>query len=296
MRTKLLSWILLCGVAVFFAVSAHAQQGRVAGRIVVAKVKGTVTALDKATNTRKELHDNDAITQNYVVTTAADSSVILVFSNGSTINVAQDSTLAVDEFLQDPFSSQYSMATATEEPSTSTTKLTLTRGELVGNVKHLHKDAGSSFSVNTPVGAAGIRGTTFRIVFRPDSSGKAFFTLSTAEGVVILTGTNSATQQVPVVTGKEVVVTVEVNVDTATGAVTITAPPQIQQATSIPAVTQATIAAAVQQIVQTNTTVIFTSATTNTTTTPTTPTTPVTTPTTPTATTPASQTTSGDGQ
>ena len=295
MRTKLLSWILLCGVAVFFAASAQAQQGRVAGRIVVAKVKGTVTAVEKTTNVRKELHDNDAITQNYVVTTALDSSVILVFSNGSTINLAQDSTLAIDEFLQDPFSSQYSMATATEEPSTSSTKLTLTRGELVGNVKHLHKDAGSSFSVNTPVGAAGIRGTTFRIVFRPDSSGKAFFTLSTAEGVVILTGTNSATQQVPVATGKEVVVTVEVNVDVTTGAVTITAPPQIQQATSIPAATQATIAAAVQQIVQTNTAVIFTSATTSNTPAPTTtPTPPPATP--PTASTPASQTTSGDGQ
>ena len=295
MRTKLLSWILLCGVAVFFAASAQAQQGRVAWRIVVAKVKGTVTAVEKTTNVRKELHDNDAITQNYVVTTALDSSVILVFSNGSTINLAQDSTLAIDEFLQDPFSSQYSMATATEEPSTSSTKLTLTRGELVGNVKHLHKDAGSSFSVNTPVGAAGIRGTTFRIVFRPDSSGKAFFTLSTAEGVVILTGTNSATQQVPVATGKEVVVTVEVNVDVTTGAVTITAPPQIQQATSIPAATQATIAAAVQQIVQTNTAVIFTSATTSNTPAPTTtPTPPPATP--PTASTPASQTTSGDGQ
>jgi hypothetical protein len=292
MRTKLLSWILLCGVAVFFAASVQAQQGRVAGRIVVAKVKGTVTAVEKTTNVRKELHDNDAITQNYVVTTALDSSVILVFSNGSTINLAQDSTLAIDEFLQDPFSSQYSMSTATEEPSTSSTKLTLTRGELVGNVKHLHKDAGSSFSVNTPVGAAGIRGTTFRIVFRPDSSGKAFFTLSTAEGVVILTGTNSTTQQVPVATGKEVVVTVEVNIDAATGAVTITAPPQIQQATTIPAATQATIAAAVQQIVQTTSATTFTSPTTSTTPPPATP--PPATP--PAASTPASQTTSGDGQ
>jgi hypothetical protein len=163
----------------------------------------------------------------------------------------------------------------------------------VGNVKHLHKDAGSSFSVNTPVGAAGIRGTTFRIVFRPDSSGKAFFTLSTAEGVVILTGTNSTTQQVPVATGKEVVVTVEVNVDAVTGAVTITAPPQVQAAQNIPAATLATIAAATQQIVQTNTTVIFTSVTTSTTT-PTTPTPPPATP--PAASTPASQTTSGDGQ
>ena len=253
----------MLGMATILAVSAQAQQGRVAGRIVAAKVKGTVTATNTADNSKRELHDNDAITDHYVVTTAQNSSVILVFSNGSTINLAQDSTLSIEQFLQDPFSTSYSMATATEEPSTSVTKMTLARGELVGNVKHLHKDGpnGSSFSVNTPVGAAGIRGTTFRIVFRPDSSGKAFFTLSTAEGEVILTGTTSQNiANVP--TGQEVVVTVEVNVDAATGAVTVTAPPTVVTQ-NIPAATQAAIAAATQDIVSANSGVIFTSATTS---------------------------------
>jgi hypothetical protein len=267
MRTKFLSWIVLCGVAAFMAVSAQAQTGRVAGRIVAAKVKGTVTAVNTADNTKRELSDNDAITQNYVVTTAQNSSVILVFSNGATINLAQDSTLVIEQFLQDPFSTSYAMASATDEPSNSLTKLNLARGELVGNVKHLHKDGpnASEFTVNTPVGAAGIRGTTFRIVFRPDSSGKAFFTLSTAEGVVILTGTSAVTTNVP--TGQEVVVTVEVKVDAKTGVVTVTAPPTVVTQ-DIPAATQVTIAKAAQEIVTSNTAVIFTSATTNTNTPP----------------------------
>ena len=247
------------GVAAMFAVSAQAQ-GRVVGRIVAAKVHGTVTAVNTADNSKHELKDNDAIAQHYVVTTAENSSVILVFSNGATVNLAADSTLSIDEYLQDPFSSSYAMATATEEPSTSITKLNLVRGELVGNVKHLHKDGpnGSSFSVNTPVGAAGIRGTTFRLVFRPDSSGKAFFTLSTAEGVVILTGTTNQNVNVP--TGQEVVVTVEVHVDTTTGAVTVTAPPTVVTQ-DIPAATQAAIATATQEIVAAHTDVIFPSAT-----------------------------------
>lgn len=247
-------------MAACLALSAQAQTGRVAGRIVAAKVKGTVTATNTVDNSKHELKDNDAITEKYVVTTAQNSSVILVFSNGSTINLAQDSTLSIEEFLQDPFSTSYSMATATAEPSTSTTKLTLARGELVGNVKHLNKDQGSSFTVNTPVGAAGIRGTTFRIVFRPDSSGKAFFTLSTAEGEVILTGAAPGGTAVP--TGKEVVVEVEVTVDAATGTVTVTAPPTVVTQ-DIPAATQAAIQTAAQEIVTANQEVIFTSATTS---------------------------------
>ncbi|MCX6945539.1 MAG: FecR domain-containing protein, partial [Opitutales bacterium] len=212
---------------------------------------------------QRELKDNDAIAQNYVVTTAQNSSVILVFSNGATINLAPDSTLAIEQFLQDPFSTSYSMATATDEPSTSVTQLALVRGELVGNVKHLRKDGpnGSSFTVNTPVGAAGIRGTTFRIVFRPDSSGKAFFSLSTAEGEVILTGTTAVTTPVP--TGQEVVVTVEVTVDAKTGVVTVTAAPTVVTQ-DIPPVTQAAIAVAAQEIVTSNAAVIFTSVSTST--------------------------------
>ena len=263
MRTKLFSWMLLCAAAVLFAVSAQAaEQDRVAGRIVAAKVKGTVTALNTTDHSTRELHDSDAITQNYVVTTAQNSSVILIFSNGATVNLAQGSTLAIEQFLQDPFSTSYSMATATEEPSTSVTKLNLVRGELVGNVKHLHKEGanGSSFTVNTPVGAAGIRGTTFRIVFQPDSSGKALFSLSTAEGEVILTGTTAQNTNVP--TGQQVVVTVDVTVDPVTGKVTLNSPPQFVTQ-GIPADAQASIATAAQAIVTANTSVIFTSATTS---------------------------------
>ncbi|MDB6169117.1 MAG: hypothetical protein JWM88_1981 [Verrucomicrobia bacterium] len=280
--------MLLCGLAGLFAISAHGQQGQVAGRIVAAKVRGTVTAVNTADNSRRDLKDNDAISEKYVVTTAQNSSVILVFSNGSTINLAQDSTLSIEQFLQDPFATSYSMATATSEPSTSTTKLTLSRGELVGNVKHLNAVGGSSFSVNTPVGAAGIRGTTFRIVFRPDSSGKAFFTLSTAEGEVILTGTTA--QQVQVASGKEVVVTVDVTVD-ASGKITVTAPPVVQTQ-DISAANQAVIAAAAQEIIVTHADIVFTSATTSNSTPPPPP--PPDAP--PTAVQDQQKTTSGDGK
>ena len=112
---------------------------------------------------------------------------MLVFSNGSTVNLAQDSHLAIDQFLQDPFGQEIKVADLKGEPSTSHTKLNLTYGELVGNVKKLKGD--SSFLVQTPVGAAGIRGTTFMITYRPSGTGQAFFSLSTASGDIIFQGT-----------------------------------------------------------------------------------------------------------
>ena len=215
----------MCGVAVLFAVSANAATDRVSGRIVAAKVHGLVTALNKANNLKKELHDSDVVYAGYVVMTAAKSSVVLLFANGSAVNLGEDSSLSIDEFLMDPFDAKYSAATATEEPSTSVTKLTLARGEMVGNVKHLHRENGSSYSIVTPVGAAGIRGTTFRIAFGPNSTGQMIFSLSTAEGLVALGAVNGAIPLVPA--GKEVDVKFDATTDRATGVLTI-APGSLQ--------------------------------------------------------------------
>lgn len=247
--SQLLSWILLCGTLALTAPSAWAQAAaRVAGRIVVARVQGSVTATNLEDKSQRALATNDVLTQHYAVATGAGSSVILVFSNGATINLGADSVLSIEEFLQDPFEKEIAIADLKEEPTSSTTRLNLARGELVGNVKHLRQERGSTFTVQTPVGAAGIRGTTFRIVFRPDANGKAFFTLSTADGHVLFEA--PAGEQVHVESGKEVVVNVDVQVDATTGAVTVTAPPVIEAAKDMPAETQVIIQAAAQQSVE----------------------------------------------
>jgi len=237
----------MCGAAVLFAVSANAASDRVSGRIVAAKVHGLVTALNKANNIRKELHDSDVVYAGYVVMTAAKSSVVLLFANGSAVNLGEDSSLSIDEFLMDPFDAKYSAADAKDEPSTSVTKLTLARGEMVGNVKHLHREAGSSYSINTPVGAAGIRGTTFQIAFHPDSTGKMIFSLSTAEGLVGFGAVDGTTPLIPA--GKQLNVTFEATTDPVTGAVTLVPGSlQILGVGDISPEAQAAIAAAVAEI------------------------------------------------
>ena len=125
----------------------------------------------------------------------------------------------------------------------------------MGNVKRLRPEQGSSFVVKTPVGAAGIRGTTFRIVFRPDASGRVTITLSTSDGIVLFEAPDNA--GVSVETGTEVAVDVDVTVDAASGTVTIDAPPVVSAPQDIPAATQATIATAAQQIVESAQSVIL---------------------------------------
>ncbi len=258
MHKKLLTWVVMMGMAVFAAQVVHAQ-GSEQGRIVLARVTGQVTLTNKADSTTRTAVNNEQIVAGYIVTTAADASVVLVFSNGSTVNLREDSVLDIETFMQDPFADDFRIAEATAEPSTSTTRLNLNRGEIIGNVKTLNSAGGSSFTVQTPVGAAGIRGTTFRIVFRPDGTGRAFFSLTTVEGNVVLT---QGTVEIPVAAindqAVEIAVEIDVQVDPATGAITVATGGQAFTVQPAAAASTAEIIQSAQQIVDLVAAIAFT--------------------------------------
>lgn len=181
-----LAALLLLAPGVVSAQSSTPTATKVIGRIIAAKVIGNVTVTDVRDPMRpRKLAERDELTQNQIINTGEDARVLLVFSNGATVNIAAKSTLSIDEFLQDPFSQPVKASELVDEPTTSSTKLTLIRGELMSNVKHLRRDKGSNFSVQTPVGAAGIRGTTFQILYRPVGSA-ASFALRMVEGKINL--------------------------------------------------------------------------------------------------------------
>ena len=264
MYKKILSWMLIIASITFVPVTTLGQISTPTdgGLIIVAKASGDVTAIGPDGQTIT-LTKGSEITQGYVVNTGNASSVILAFSNGATINLAQDSSLSIDEFLQDPFSDEVVLSELTAEPTTSTTKLSLSRGELVGNVKKLNSDAGSSFDVQTPVGAAGIRGTTFRIVFRPDGTGRAFFSITTVEGNVVLSsGTMDLPAGISVTDNNEVEVLIDVDVDPVTGEITVTQGPATPvTVTETRPTTQAEVTAVAQEVSEAAATVVFTTAT-----------------------------------
>lgn len=252
MHNKLSSWLSLFAFLAL-VISHAAAQGpapaaagalaaasttQLPGTIRVSRVVGKVTSEDIATKVVKDLANEAVIGQGSIVRTEANSSVVLLFSNGASINLGAISELNILTFTQDPFAGTFEPAKATDEPSVSTTNIMLTRGELVGNVKKLKKGGPveSKFTVGTPVGAAGIRGTTFKIVYRPNSDGRTYnFTMTTLEGnvEVQIMGTVNA-PPVSVTDNKEVVLnnveinatTNQVTATTATGqTTTVTAPP-----------------------------------------------------------------------
>ena len=191
--------ILLCALAFLTWSPGFAQPGAagaapasmVVGVIKAANVRGTVRKVNLIDKSETPLRNGEILIQdNGIITGPGDSSVVLVFANGSTVRVGNESRLEIKEFMMDPLQTDIpNVAALTSEPTVSRTNLRLEFGEMVGNVKTLNRAAGSNFSVSTPAGAAGIRGTTFRIVYRPTGDGQAFnFTLSTSEGVVLFEG------------------------------------------------------------------------------------------------------------
>lgn len=230
--TSLCRWGLICAFVVFGFSRSVAQIGggvpgaMVAGVIKAANVRGDVRKISRSDQSESSLQNGDTLRQDHaVVTKGPASSAVLVFANGSTVRVGGDSRLEIKEFLMDPLQADVaSVAALTSEPTASRTILRLEFGEMVGNVKTLNRAAGSTFSVGTPAGAAGIRGTTFRVVYRPTGDGLAFnFQLSTSEGIVVYEGVVQVGGTfVNVPAGQEIMVVAQV--DPATNNVVVGAP------------------------------------------------------------------------
>lgn len=179
-----LSWMLLLCSGAFIA---SAQQPNTApanrGVIKVAKIVGEVTVTDFATTLKTNVALNSLVAEGQSIETGPNSSVVLVLSNGAIVNVKSDSRLEVTQFLQNPFGAPFRVRDALNEPSTSVTKLFLRKGEIISQVKKLNRESGSSFTVETPVGAAGIRGTAFSLSYLP-SADTGRFVLAMAEGLI----------------------------------------------------------------------------------------------------------------
>ncbi len=204
--STLLRFLSCAFVASALSLAAHAQTEL--GSIKAARVQGEVLKL-AADGTSAPLKDGDLLTEKDTVTTGKGASVVLVFGNASTVRLGAESRLAIDEFKMDPLDEPLSdISSRTTEPNRSKTALNLSYGEMVGEVKKLNTANGSTYSVNTPVGAAGIRGTIYRIVFRPSSDGKAFFQIQTAEGLVVMEGVANI-ENVEIPQDQEVVVEID---------------------------------------------------------------------------------------
>lgn len=129
------------------------------GNIRVVKFEDKGVKLIDAAGQSSQLKEGAFIRQGATIQTGKDASVVFLFDNGTTVDIKLESEFAVEKFAQDPFDAHgVDYQTLKSEPSSSVTRLSVPEGAIVLDIAKLKKD--SSFQIATPVGSAGIRGTS----------------------------------------------------------------------------------------------------------------------------------------
>ena len=156
---------LLCSAPTF----SFGQAGNEAssGAIIVLSAKGLVQAIDPQGNlVLGTLKPGAVLAEGYSLKTGFGGEAALLFSNGTVATLEPRSKVRIDSFLQKNFNGgNQKLSEVQQEPSTSQIKLDLDSGSLVVQTKKL--DRSSSFTIESPVGTAGIRGTEFQLGISP---------------------------------------------------------------------------------------------------------------------------------
>ena len=196
---RLFRSILLTAILSFTAL-LNAQDGNPAdmkrGAIIITAVQGKAKIIKPGATEGKNAIKGTPLQQGEKIITEKDSSVSLAFENGSVIQVEAESNFVVEEFLQAPWEvSEQALGEMKTEPSNSKLATYLEYGEVTSGVKKLKP--GSSLTVSTPLGTAGIRGTDFKVGLQRDSKGGSKgLNVSVASGEVAVSTKGGATASV----------------------------------------------------------------------------------------------------
>ena len=157
------------------------------GAIIITAVQGKAMIIKPGATEEKKAAKGQILQQGEKVITDKNSSVSLAFENGSVIQVEPESSFVVEEFLQAPWDvSEQALSEMKTEPSHSKLSTFLEYGEVTSGVKKLKP--GSSLTVATPLGTAGIRGTDFKVGLQRDAKGGSKdLNVSVASGEVAVT-------------------------------------------------------------------------------------------------------------
>ena len=139
------------------------------GASIVLYSKGGVRVQAPGSTELTEIKNGQIIQQGSSVETTKDGETVLLFSNGTSMSVGKKTNFSIGAFGQQEFESvDQSLGSIENEVSPSRLKLNLDMGELVVVVKKLEKD--SSLTITSKLGVAGVRGTSFSINARSDST------------------------------------------------------------------------------------------------------------------------------
>ena len=139
-------------------------EGLPLGDIKAFQVKGKVTWKNSEGKEMGPLKRGQMLQENAWIFTNVKSSTLLMFSNGSTINLGEKTQLEIQVYAQNPYDPKMGMyLTLKEDPSLSKCHMYLHAGELIGTVQKLRED--STYQIETPLATAGIMGTTYYVGF-----------------------------------------------------------------------------------------------------------------------------------
>ena len=142
---------------------AQANEGASPGAIIMLSSQGLVQALDPAGNlVAGALSPGTVLAQGFSIKTGLTGEVSMLFSNGTVATIEPRTHIKISTFLQEQFdAADRKVSNLKQEPSSSQLTIELNTGNLVVQTKKLART--SSFTINTSVGTAGIRGTEFQM-------------------------------------------------------------------------------------------------------------------------------------
>jgi hypothetical protein len=153
-----------------------AYPGMRPGAAKILGVRGGTAVCVDASGRREPVREGGFLRDGCAISTGPDTVVVLLFENGSTIQIEPDSEFSIDRLMAAPFDAAAVDYSAIEkEPSRSSTQVGVPGGTVFFDVAKLDKS--SSFEIVTPVGVAGIRGTA-GFVQGPVSGASTSFGLS----------------------------------------------------------------------------------------------------------------------
>ncbi|PAZ00351.1 MAG: hypothetical protein CAK90_05575 [Spartobacteria bacterium AMD-G4] len=166
------------------------------GAIIITEVQGKVLIIKPGETEGKNASKAQALQQGERVMTDKDSTISLAFENGSVIQVEPETSFIVEEFLQAPWDvSEAALSEMKTEPSNSKLSTFLEYGDVTSGVKKLKP--GSSLTVATPFGTAGILGTDFKVSLQRDAKGGSKgLSVAVASGEVAVATKGGATTSV----------------------------------------------------------------------------------------------------
>ncbi|MEM1223195.1 MAG: FecR domain-containing protein [Verrucomicrobiota bacterium] len=177
------SFITFTGLLALTVVSSVAAE---LASAKVTAVTGTVT-LYPASGPERQLKVGDIVKEGDDISATALSNASFVFSNGSTLELEENSSLTIRELQQENFSGGKTYEQLEADPSKSQTMLELNYGTVSGHVKKLKP--GSEFHVETALGTAAIRGTIWTVQIRYNSStGELALIIRNRGGLIDLIG------------------------------------------------------------------------------------------------------------